>query len=138
MSAVVDGSDDFRIVRHLHSQRCTSVESLAAGDDARTSVVERSQLQCIFVGFGTAVDEEQRIVLVAAGFAQSFGHLLLQFVDDGVGIESQCGHLLADHLHIMRMRVVEILRIVLVPHVAAFSFDDVDVKEGVYVEKFHV
>ena len=64
-------------------------------------------------------------------------------------LESQCGHLLADHLHIMRMRVadgddcmatiqVEILRIVLVPHVAAFSFDDVDVKEGVYVEKFHV
>ena len=30
VSAIVDGSDDFRIVRHLHSQRCTSVESFGA------------------------------------------------------------------------------------------------------------
>ena len=29
---------------------------------------------------------------------------------------------------------VEVLRTVLVPYVAAFSFDDVDVKERIYVE----
>ena len=107
--------------------------------------MEGGQLQGVLVGFGTAVDEEERVVFVAAGLAQAFGHLLLELVDDGVGVEAQGGYLVADHLHVVRMGVadgddgmaaveVEVLRTVLVPHVAAFPFDDVDVEEGIYVE----
>ena len=73
------------------------------------------------------------------------GHLLLELVDDGVGVEAQGGYLVADHLHVVRMGVadgddgmaaveVEVLRTVLVPHVAAFPFDDVDVEQRIYIE----
>ena len=139
VSAGIDRGDDFRVVRHLHGQGCASVEGLGEADDACPPVVEGGQLQRILVGFRAAVDEEQLIVVVAARLAQPFGQLHLQFVDDRVGVEAQHGHLLADHLHIVRMGMadgddgmaaveVEVLGALVVPDVAAFAPHDVDVE----------
>ena len=145
VAAIVDGGDDFGVVGHLDGQRRTAVEGFGKRHHPCASVVEGGQLEGVLVGFGTAVDEEERVVFVAAGLAQSFGHLLLELVDDGVGVEAQGGYLVADHLHVVRMGVadgddgmaaveVEVLRTVLVPHVAAFPFDDVDVEQRIYIE----
>ena len=144
----IDGGDDFRIVRHLYSQGGTSVEGLVEADEARPSVVEGGQFQRVLVGFGAAVDEEQLIVVVAADLAQAFGQLLLQLVDDRVGVEAQRGHLLADHLHVVRVGMadgddgvaaieVKVFSALFVPYVAAFAPHDVDVEQGIYVKEFH-
>ena len=58
---------NLRVVRCFHGERRASVESLLTREDARATVVERSQLQGVLVGLGTAVDEKQLIVVVAAG-----------------------------------------------------------------------
>ena len=107
--------------------------------------MERSELQRVFVGFGSAVDKEKGIIIVSADLSQPFCQLLLQFVDNGVGIESKRGYLLAEHLYIVRMCMsdrdycmtaieVEVFGTVLVPYMAAFSFDNIDVKKGIYIE----
>ena len=60
-------------------------------------------------------------------------------------IESKRGYLLAEHLYIVRMCMsdrdycmtaieVEVLRTFIVPYMAAFSFDNIDVKKGIYIE----
>ena len=144
----IDGGDDFRIVRHLHGQGGASVEGFVEADEARPSVVEGGQLQRVLVGFGAAVDEEQLVVVVAARLAQAFGQLLLQLVDDRVGVEAQGGHLFADHLHVVRVGMadgddgmaaieVEVFSALFVPYVAAFAPHDVDVEQGIYVKEFH-
>ena len=79
------------------------------------------------------------IVVIAADFAQAFGQLLLEFVDDRVGVETQLRYLLAYHLYIMRMTVtdrddgmsaveVEVLGALLVPDVAAPAFYYINIK----------
>ena len=46
--------------------------------------MERGELQCVLIGFGAGVDEEEAVVLITAGLPQPFGQLALQRVDDGV------------------------------------------------------
>lgn len=43
----------------------------------------------ILISLGTAVDEKQLVVIVAADLAESLGQLLLQAVDDAVGVEAE-------------------------------------------------
>ena len=77
------------------------------------------------------------------------GQLLLQRVDHGVGVEAQRGRLPAQGLHVVRVGMaygndgmsaveVEVFGAVVIPHMAAFSFYYVDVKEWIYVEKSHI
>ena len=66
VTVVIDGCDDFRIVRHLHSQRGSSVESLLTREHTGASIGERGEFQGILVGLGTAVDQKQLVVVVAA------------------------------------------------------------------------
>ena len=44
VSAVVDGCYDLRVVRHLHSQRCATVERLLGRQHARAVGLERGEL----------------------------------------------------------------------------------------------
>ena len=69
VAVVVDGGDDLWIVRHLHSQTCTAMESLLAREHPCPAVSKRCQFQGILVGLGTAIDEEQLVVVVARDLA---------------------------------------------------------------------
>ena len=84
----VDWSNDFRVVGHLYCQRCPAVEGLLGRKHAGASRLERCQFQCVLVCLGTTVYQEQLIAVVATGLTQSLCQLLLQLVDDRVGIES--------------------------------------------------
>ena len=121
------------------------MERFGKRNDAGTSVVERSQFQGILVGFCAGVNQEKLVIVVAADGSQTVGYFLLQFVDDRIGIESQCGYLFADGFHVVGMCVadgdygmasveVEVFLAFVVPYVTAFSLDDVDIEEGIYVE----
>ena len=79
---VVDGGYNLRIVGYLHSQARASVESLLAAEHTRIARLKRSQFQRVLIGLGTAVDEEQLVVVVAANLAQTLCQLHLQFIDD--------------------------------------------------------
>ena len=74
---VVDGGNNLRIVRHLYCQTRAPVESLLAAEHTRIARLKRSQLQRVLIGLGTAVDEEQLVVVVATDLAQSFSQLHL-------------------------------------------------------------
>ena len=69
MTISVDRSDNLRIVRYLNGKRSTTMEGFLYREHASSAVGERSQLQCILVSFGTRVDEEELIVVVATCFA---------------------------------------------------------------------
>ena len=69
--------------------------------------MERSQLHGVLVGLGSAVDQEQLIVVVTASFAQTCGELLLQGVDNRVGVEAQTVELTLESLDVMRMAVAD-------------------------------
>ena len=107
MMVVVDGSHNLRIVTHLHSERSAAVKGFVSSENADIACLERSQLQGVLVGLGTAVDQEQLVVVVARNLAQSFGQLLLQGIDDGVAVESQLANLAGDGFHIVRMGVAD-------------------------------
>ena len=105
--------------------------------------MERGKLQSVFVGLGTGIDEEELIVVITTGFSKALGELLLQMVDNGIGIESKRVQLLGEFLDIMRMAMtdaddgmaavkVKIFLAFAVPNVAAFALDDVDVEERIY------
>ena len=107
--------------------------------------MEPGQLEGVLVGLSATVDEEELVVVVARHAAQPVGDLLLQAIDDTVGIEAQVAELALQHLHIMGMAVayaddgmatieVEVLLIVVVPNSRSFSLHDVDVEEGIYIE----
>ena len=115
------------------------MERLLCREHTGATIVEGCQLQSIFIGFCATVDEEQGIVFVPGNLAQTLSNLLLQTVDDRVGIESQRVQLLGHHLHVVRMAVangnhgmatiqIQVLRTLIVPYVAPFSLDDVNVE----------
>ena len=122
------------------------MERLLAREDAHGLwILERRQLQGVLVGLGTTVDEKQLVVLVAADASQSLGHLLLQFVDDGVGVEPNLLQLLRHLIYIMGVRVpdaddgmtaieIQILLSLVVPNLAAIALHNVDIKKWIYVE----
>ena len=89
MTVVVDGSHNLWVARHLYSQRCAAVEGVVDREHARAPIGEAGQLQRVLVGLGATVDEKQLVVVVAADGAQALGQLLLQRVDDTVGVEAQ-------------------------------------------------
>ena len=84
MTVVVDRSNDGGVVCSLHCKGCTSVEGFAERNDFGASVIERSQLQRVFIGFGSAVDQKQRVIFITGNLSQSFGYLLLQLIDHRV------------------------------------------------------
>jgi hypothetical protein len=115
------------------------VESLLAAEHAGIARLERCELQGVLVGLGPAADEKQLVVVVAADASQSLGHLLLQFVDDGVGVEPNLLQLLRHLIYIMGVRVtdaddsmatiqVQILLALVVPNLRSLSLDDVHVE----------
>ena len=115
------------------------MEGVARRQHARPAVVEAGQLECILIGLGAAVDEEELVVVVAADLTQSLGQLLLQAVDDAVGIEAKLIELLRNALCIVGMAVadaddgvatveVEILLPLVVPDVGTTAADNVDVE----------
>ena len=143
MSVVVDGCHDARIVGSLHGERGPAVKGFASRQHTLAPRVERGELQGIFVGLGSGVDEKELIVGITAEAAQTFGELFLQTVDHGVGIEAQRLQLLLEFLHVVRMAVtdaddgmpaveVEIFLSFVVPHMATLAFDDVDVEKRIY------
>ena len=148
MAVVVDRGDDLGVVGDFDGQTGTPVEGFLEGKHAGASGVERSQFHGVLVGLGAGVDEEEGIILVAAGLAQTVGKLHLQLVDDRVGVEGQLLLLLLHHLHVVRMAVadgddsmttveVEILLPLVVPHMTPFTLDDVDGLQRIYVKQFH-
>ena len=101
--------------------------------------MEAGQLERILISLGTAVDEKQLVVIVAADLAESLGQLLLQAVDDAVGVEAELRELFAYAFRIVRMAMadaddgmatieVEILLAFVVPNVSTFAAHDVDVE----------
>jgi hypothetical protein len=86
--------------------------------------VERRYLEGIFIGLGSAVAEEKRIVVIAAELAELCGELLLKRVLHSVRIETERCRLLLHLLHIMRMTMT-------------YGYDGVAaVKVGIYLPVF--
>ena len=101
MVVIVDRSNNLGVVGYLDSQRCASVESLMGRQHAGVAVMERSQLQRILVGLGTAVHQEQLVVLIARDTSQSLCQLRLQSVLHRVGIEANLLKLFRHLINIM-------------------------------------
>ena len=144
MTVGIDRRNDFRIVSSFYGQRSTAMKCLFLYQYTGTSVVERSQLQRIFISLSTTINQEELIIIITGKFAQTIGQLLLQLIDDGVGIEAQLCHLVANHFHIMRVSMtnrdhsmttikVEIFIALIIPHVATFSLNDIDIEQGIYI-----
>ena len=121
------------------------MEGLLEGENACAPVVERGQLQGVFVGFGPRVDKKQLVVVISACLAKACSKLSLQGVDDGVAVEAQLAELLRHGLNIVGVAVahanhgvasveVEIFVAISVPHTAPLAVVYGNVKEGVYVE----
>ena len=125
------------------------MECLLSREHSGASVGERSQLQRVLIGLGSAIDEEQLVVVVAADAPEPFSQFHLQFVLHGVAIEPQQVGLFRQFFDIMRVAVadrdngvatieVEILLPFVVPHVAALALHDVHVEERINIKQFHV
>ena len=102
-------------------------------------VVETGELERVLVGLGATVDKKEAVVLVAAYLSEAISQLLLQTVDDTVGIEAYLLHLVVGRLDIMRMTMtdaddsmtsveVEILLSFIVPYAGTFAPYDIDVE----------
>lgn len=135
----VYGCYNLRIVGGFYGKRGASVERLLGRKHARASRFKRSQLQRVLVSLGSAVDQEQLIVVVTAQFAESFGKLTLKVVDYRVAVKAESIELLCEFLYIMRMAVanayngmtavkVEILLSLVVPNRTATTFYYVNVE----------
>ena len=145
VAVVVDGCHNLRIVGYLYRQRGASVKCFFGRQHTLSPVGERGEFQTVLVGFGARVDKKQLVVVVTADASQSVGQLLLERVDDRVGVETQARSLLCQALDIVRMAVadaddsvaavqVEILLALVVPHLASLALDNVDIEEGINVE----
>ena len=115
------------------------MERMLHGEHPAAPIVETGKFQCILVGLSTTVDQEKAIVLITAYFSESLSQLLLQGVDDTVGVETNLLHLVIDSLNIMRMTVtnaddsmtsieVKILLSFIVPYAGSFAPYDIDVE----------
>ena len=107
MAVIVDGCDNLRIVGNLDSQRGAAVEGFPGRQHARAAIAKRCQLQRILVGLGTAVDEEQLIVIVAAHLAKALGQLLLKLVNNRVGVEPDLLQLFSHFPDVVGVRVAD-------------------------------
>ena len=145
VAIIVDGGYNLGVVGGLDGQRCTAMEGFLERQHTGAAIAERCQLEGVFVGLGTAVDEEQLVVVVAADASQPAGQLGLQRVDHGVGVEPDALQLLRHPLDVVRMRVsyrddsvpaveVEVLLTLVVPDFTALSFHDVHVEQGIYIK----
>ena len=110
--------------------------------------MERRQFEGVLVCLGTAVYQEEAVILIARYAAQLLGKLLLQTVDHGIGIETECGNLTAYCLHVMRMCMadadycmtavkVQILLAFVIPHFLTLSLHDINREQAVYWKKIH-
>ena len=115
------------------------MERVLHSEHTTTTVVETGELQRILVGLRTTVDQEEAVVLITADFSEALSELLLQGVDDTIGVESNLLHLIVDSLHIMRMTMayaddsmaaieVQILLSFIVPYAGSFAPYDIDVE----------
>ena len=93
VSVVIYGGYYLWVVGYLHSKRCAAVECLVEGNDTGAAVLERRQLQRIFVGLGSRVYEKEVVILVTAYLAQRFCHLALQGVYHRIRVEAKRAHL---------------------------------------------
>ena len=141
----VDGRYNLRVVGGFDGQRRAPVERFLGREHAGAPVGKRGQLQRVLVGLSPAVDEEQLVVLIAAGPAKPFGQLCLQPVDDRVAVEAQAAQLRCHHLNVVGVAVayayhgvaavkVKVLTAIGIPHVAAAALDDVYVEQWINVE----
>ncbi len=132
MSVIINRGYNLRVVCSLNGERCSAVESFFERQNPCPSVGERGEFQCILVSLGTAVDEEELVVVVARCLTESFGEFHLQFVYHGVAVEAEFAELLREFLHIMLVAMayadygmsaveVEIFLSVLVPYLASFT-----------------
>ena len=128
--SLVEGGLDGGIVGGCDGSARAAVECLADGQDFLASGLEGSSLEGVFVGLGTAVAQEQRVVGVAALQAEFAGQLHLQRILHRVGVKTESAQLPLHHLHIDRVTVsdgnhgvasvkVEVFRAFLVPDVTA-------------------
>ena len=145
MAVGVDGGNNLGVVGHFDGQRGAAVESLLGTEHTGAAVGERRQFQRVLVGLGSAVDEEQLVVVIAADLAQSLGQLLLQLVNHRVRVEPNLIELLRHLLYVVRMRMsdgddgmtaveVQIFLPLVVPYVATLSFHNVYVEQGINIE----
>ena len=65
----VDWRVDFRVVSRFHGERRAPVKGVRGREHAGAPVLERSQLEGVFVCLCARVDKEQAVVVVARGFA---------------------------------------------------------------------
>ena len=133
------------VVGGFYGQRRAPVERLGRREHAGAPVGKRGQLQRVLVSLRPAVDEEQLVVLIAAGAAQPLGQLGLQGVHNRVAVEAQATQLRGHHLHVMRVAVayayhgvaaveVKVLAAFVIPHVAAATLHNVYVEQWINVE----
>lgn len=115
------------------------MERMLHGEHPAAPIVETGEFQCILVGLSTTVDQKETIVLIATDLSEALSELLLQDVDDTVGVESDLLHLIVDSLDIMRMTVtnaddsvttveVKILLSFIIPYAGTFAPYDIDVE----------
>lgn len=124
------------------------MESFTEGNDSALAVMEGGELEGIFVGFGTTVDEEKGIVVIAGDLTEPLSEALLEGIDDGIGVEAELLELGGKGMDIVRVCVsdgdhgmptikVEVILTFVIPDFGAQPFDDFKVKEGVDVEQIH-
>ena len=139
LMVIVDRCEIFLVIRDLHSKRSTAMERVLHSEHPTAPVVKAGELQCILVSLSSTVDQEKTIVFIATDLSKTLSQLLLQGVDDTVGVESDLLHLIVDSLDIMRMTVtnaddcmtaieVQILLSFIVPYAGSFAPYDIDVE----------
>ena len=107
--------------------------------------MEGSELQGVLVCLCARVDKEEIVVLIAASLAETLSQFHLKHVLYGIAVEAQFVELLCHLLHVVWMAMtyadycvsaveVEVLLTFVVPRSTAFTLDDVDVEERIYVE----
>ena len=98
---------DLLVLSDVDSCRSAAVESVTESDDLLLSCVERGKLQCILVSLCAGVDEEELIVVIAAGFAELLCQLNLQRVLNCIAIECELSSLLLHGLQILRVAMTD-------------------------------
>ena len=115
------------------------MEGASCSQYAGAAIMERSQLKTVLICLGPAVDEEELVIVVTAGFTQPLSQFHLQGIDHRVAVETEGLQLPCHHLYIMGMRMtdtyngmaaieVEVLLPFVVPHLAASTFNDTNVE----------
>jgi len=144
----IDGRFDAVVVRDVDRRRGAAVERMAKDDHALAARRKARQFDGVFVGFGPAAAEEQLVIVAARELAQFVGQLLLQRVLYRVGVETQAGHLLLHHAHVVGVAVsdgndgvptvkIEVGAARLVVYVAALAPHGLQVEKRVNVVVVH-